>query len=202
MEKVLIGAGGFAREIRAHIGSHQRVKCFVNDEFYTPNDNDIYPLSKFDPTQHQALIAIGDPQIRSSIVDKLPKNTLYWSFIHPSAQILDINVNIGIGSVICANSILTTNINIGNHSHLNLSTTIGHDVTTGDFFTTAPGAKISGNCNIGDRVYIGTNASVKEKINITDDVVVGLNAGVVRPLIISGTYVGVPAEKIKNKRLK
>ena len=167
MKRALIGSGGFAREIMAHMGV--KLPCFVDDDFVV--DDDI-PLSKFDPNEYEVLIAIGDPNIRYNLFKKLPKNTKFFTFIHQSAQILDSNINIGEGSVICANCILTTNIKIGSHSHLNLLTTIGHDTVIGDFLTTAPGAKISGNCEIGNRVYIGTNASIKQKLKICDNAVI------------------------------
>lgn len=197
MEKVLIGAGGFAREIKAHMNNSEML-CFVDDEYYT-NIKYLRKLSEFDPLTYTALIAVGDPTDRFNIIQKLPKNTTFFSFIHPSAQILDSNIEIGEGSIICAGSILTTNIKIGKHSHLNLHTTIGHDCIIGDYFTTAPGAKVSGNCNIGNYVYLGTNSSVRQKIKITNSVTVGLNAGVVKNIIEPGTYAGIPAKLISKK---
>jgi serine acetyltransferase len=46
-------------------------------------------------------------------------------------------------------------------------------------------------------VYLGSNSSVREKTKITDDIIVGLNSGVVKNITESGTYVGVPAKRIK-----
>ena len=145
MNRCLIGAGGFAREIKWHLNM-PKMKCFVDDKFYEPNDKEIYPMSEFDPTQYHALIAIGDSKKRFEISNRLPSNTKYWSYVHRTVELLDPNIEIGEGSFICANCVLTTNIKIGKHAHLNLSSTIGHDVEIGDFFTTAPGVKISGNC--------------------------------------------------------
>jgi len=195
MRRVLIGAGGFADEVKAHIGDFT-MKCFVDDKYYTPNDKNILPLSSFDPSEYEVLIAIGDGKARKEIVNRLPKETKYFSYIHPSAEILGNDVEIGEGSIVCAGAIVTTNCIIGKHTHLNLHTTIGHDNRIGDFFTTAPGAKISGNCNIGECVYFGTNASVRQKITICDNVTIGLNAGVVKNINEPGTYVGVPAKKL------
>jgi sugar O-acyltransferase (sialic acid O-acetyltransferase NeuD family) len=195
MKKALIGAGGFANEVKAQMGDFNMI-CFIDDEYYKPNDKNILPLSQFNPNDYEVLIAVGDPTDRKDIVNKLPKKTKYFTFIHPSVQILGNDVTIGDGSIICAGSIITTNCVIGNHTHLNLQTTIGHDCRIGDFFTTAPGAKVSGNCTIGNCVYIGTNVSIKQKIEICDNVIIGLNAGVVKNILISGTYVGVPAKKI------
>jgi sugar O-acyltransferase (sialic acid O-acetyltransferase NeuD family) len=195
MEKVLIGAGGFAREIKSHMNI-PNMKCFVSDEYYYPNENNIFPLSEFDEDKYEAIIAIGNPLDRYDVSQKLPKNTKYFKFIHPSALILDSDIEIGDGSIVCANVIITTNVKIGRHAHINLQTTIGHDVIIGDFFTSAPGVKISGNCKIHDMVYIGTNASIKEKISIHSLSTIGLNAGVVKHIEQAGTYVGTPAKKI------
>jgi sugar O-acyltransferase (sialic acid O-acetyltransferase NeuD family) len=196
MKKALIGAGGFAREIKAHMNDHRMV-CFVDDKFWRPNTENIYRLSKFDPNEYKVLVAVGDPKARFDMIQRLPKETKYFTFIHPSTQILDSNIEIGEGSIICAGCILTTNIKIGNHAHLNLQTTVGHDCRVGDYFTTAPGVKISGNCEIYDCVYIGTNASIKQKISIHSFATIGMNAAVVKPIDQPGTYVGIPAKKIK-----
>ena len=196
MKRALIGAGGFAREIKAHIGDHT-MKCFVDDKYWVENDEYIFPLSHFNPKEYKVIVAIGNPRDRYDIIQRLPSETKYFSFIHPSAQTLDVNINIGEGSIVCAGCILTTNIEIGKHAHLNLQTTIGHDCKIGDYFTTAPGVKISGNCRIYDLVYIGTNASIKEKITIHSLVTIGLNSGVVKHIREPGVYVGTPVKKIK-----
>jgi sugar O-acyltransferase (sialic acid O-acetyltransferase NeuD family) len=196
MKKALIGAGGFAREIRAHMGDHT-MKCFVDDQYWKENTECIYPLSQFNPEEYEVLVAIGDPKDRFDMVSKLPTNTQYFTFIHPSAQIFGNDITIGKGSIVCAGCIITTNVKIGDHSHLNLHTTIGHDCKIGDYFTTAPGVKVSGNCKIYDCVYIGTNASIRQKISIHSMVTIGMNAAVVKHIEEPGTYVGIPAKKIK-----
>lgn len=196
MKKALIGAGGFAREIRAHMGDYT-MRCFVDDQYWEENNDHIHPLSKFNPEEYEVLVAIGDPKDRFDMVQKLPSNTKYFTFIHPSAQILGNDVTISEGSIICSGCIITTNVKIGKHTHLNLQTTIGHDCEIGDYFTTAPGAKISGNCKIYDCVYIGTNASIRQKISIHSMTTVGMNAAVAKNIESPGIYAGVPAKLIK-----
>lgn len=195
MKRALIGAGGFAKEIKAQMGDSE-MKCFVDDKFWKVNNENIYPLSKLCIEEYEVLVTIGDPKERFNLIKRLPIETKYFTFIHPSSLIFS-DIEIGEGSIICAGCILTTNIKIGKYTHLNLHTTIGHDCIIGDYFTTAPGSKISGNCTIGDNVYLGTNSSIRQKINICNDVTIGLNAGVVKDIVESGTYVGVPAKKIR-----
>jgi sugar O-acyltransferase (sialic acid O-acetyltransferase NeuD family) len=192
MKLALIGAGGFADEVRAHMGTE--LKCFVDQQYYKPNNKNILPLSEFDPYEYKVLVAIGDSRMRKNVVDKLPKETQYFTYIHHSVQIIGEDIKIGDGSILCAGVIVTTNCSFGKHTHLNLHTSIGHDNVIGDFFTTAPGARVSGNCNIGDCVYMGTNSSIRQKINVCDDVTLGLNCGVVKDIVEPGTYVGVPAK--------
>jgi sugar O-acyltransferase (sialic acid O-acetyltransferase NeuD family) len=192
MKKALIGYGGHAREVMSQMC--QKFTCFVDDEYV---DSNTLPLSKFDPNIYEVMICISDTKVRYEIVNKLPKETKYFSFIHPTALLLDDDIKIGEGSFIGAYSIITTNIEIGKHSILNRQCQIGHDSQSGDYLTMMPGSVISGHCKIGDRVYFGTNSSVREKINICDDVTIGLNSGVVKDINESGVYGGVPCKLIK-----
>ena len=192
MLKVLIGYGGHAREIMAQM--NMTLTCYVDDEFV--NENTL-PISKLRFEKCEVMVAIGDPIDRKKIVDKLPSNTKYFSFIHPTAQIMDNNIEIGEGSFVGANSIITTNVKIGKHSLLNRGCHVGHDSVIGDYLSMMPNSVISGNVNIGDCFYMGTNSSVREKINICDNVTIGLNSGVVKDINNEGVYVGLPTKKIK-----
>jgi acetyltransferase-like isoleucine patch superfamily enzyme len=199
MKKGIIGAGGFGKEIYWSLPMMDRVNTifFVDDKYYNGDDPLILPLSQFDPNEYEVVVAIGDSNDRQRMVNSLPNNTKYFTYIHPTVQIHGPDVVIGEGSIICAGSIITTNVKIGKHAHLNLITTIGHDCVIGDYFTTAPGVQISGNEVIGNRVYFGTRSCIKQKIKICDDVIIGMNAGVVNHITESGVYVGTPAKKIK-----
>lgn len=198
MLKAIIGSGGFGNEVYWSLSSKERSDCvfFVDDNYYNKQYK-TYPLSEFEPTKYEVVVAIADSSVRERIVKSLPDTTNFFTHIHPSAIILGDDVEIGEGSIICAGSIITTNVKIGKHSHLNLITTIGHDCSIGDYFTTAPGVQISGNEKIGDRVYFGTRSCIKQKLTVCDDVIIGMNAGVVNSIFESGTYVGTPAKKIK-----
>ena len=190
--KALIGYGGHARETMAQM--QLELPCFVDDEYVSDNT---LPISKFDPIKYHAMIAIGDPQIRSKIRKRLPPNTQYFTFIHPSAQIMNSSVEIGKGSFIGANTILTTSIVLGNHSILNRGNHISHDCIIGDYFSAMPNSIISGEVKIGSRVYLGANSSIKEKITICSDVILGMNSGATKDINQPGTYCNTPAQKIK-----
>lgn len=191
MKKALIGYGGHAREVMAQMRT--QIPCFVDDQYLAEGT---LPLSSFDPTEYKVLVAVGSSKDRYDIVQKLPKETKYFTFIHSTALIAG-DVKIGEGSFIGAYSILTLNIKIGKHTLLNRGNQIGHDTTIGDYFSAMPGAIVSGNVTIYDLVYMGTNSSIKEKISIHSLSTIGSNAAVVKHINEPGTYVGVPAKKIK-----
>jgi sugar O-acyltransferase (sialic acid O-acetyltransferase NeuD family) len=190
MKKAIIGYGGHAMEVFHQMNTD--VVFFVDDQYAR---GEVIPISKFNPQEYEVIIAIGDPINRKKMCEKLPKETKYITFIHPTALIGN-DVVIGQGSFIGAFSVVTTNIKIGEHSILNRSCHIGHDTIVGDFLSMMPGSIISGNCTIGNGVYLGTNSSVREKITICDNVTIGLNGGVVKNIDKSGTYVGVPVKRI------
>ena len=192
MKKAIFGYGGHAREVAMQMGGE--LTFFVDDEY---SNNFTKPLSEFDPLEYEILVAIANPGEREEIVNRLPPQTEFTTFIHPTAIISqNFDVIIGEGSFIGANSIITTNINIGKHALLNRGNHIGHDCIIGNYLSMMPGSIISGNVIIGNNVYLGTNSSIKEKLFINDDVIVGLNSGVVKNITRQGTYVGTPAKLI------
>jgi sugar O-acyltransferase (sialic acid O-acetyltransferase NeuD family) len=205
MKKICIyGAGGFAHEV--FWLAHQcgcEVDAFIDihsgeDYHGAPVKNESY----FNKEKHLAVVAVGNPKIREKIVKQIIDRhgmTAFTTLVSPTANLMGPNIEVGHGSVVCANCILTCDIQLGSFSQLNLSTTIGHDTTTGDFFTTAPGVHVSGKVTVGQRVYLGTNASTVEGITICDDVTIGAAACVSKDILEGGVYVGVPAKKLEKK---
>lgn len=191
MKKVLIGNGGHAREVMAQM--EVNLLRFVDDQYV---DEHTLPLSQFDPKKHIAMVAVADSRDRYDIIQRLPKETQFFTFIHPTALLME-DIEIGEGSFIGAYSILTTNIKIGKHAILNRGNHIGHDCQIGNYFSAMPGAIVSGNVKIYDLVYMGNNSSIREKLSIHSLTTIGMNSAVVKHIEESGVYVGCPA--IKNK---
>jgi sugar O-acyltransferase (sialic acid O-acetyltransferase NeuD family) len=191
MKKALVGYGGHAKEVMSQMGT--KLTCFVDDGF------DVYgtrPLSEFNPKEYVLMVAIADPRDRYDVIQKLPKDTQFFTFIHPTALLMG-DVEIGEGSFVGAYSILTTNIKIGKHAILNRGNQIGHDCEIGDYFSAMPGAIVSGNVKIHDLVYMGNNSSIREKLSIHSLSTIGMNSAVVKHIEEPGIYVGCPAKIIK-----
>ena len=178
MKKALIGNGGHAREVQVQMGIE--LFRFVSD-----------------PEKYVVMITVSNSKDREDILKKLPIDTQYFTFIHPTAQLMSEDITIGEGSFIGANSIITCNVKIGKHAILNRGVHIGHDCRVGDYFSAMPGSIVSGNVTLGNKVYLGTNSCIREKISICDDVTIGLSTGIVKDIKESGVYAGYPIKKIK-----
>ena len=192
MKMALVGYGGHAREVMAQMGV--KLTCFVDDKYSVYGTK---PLSDFDPNEYALMVAVADSKDRFDIIQRLPKETKYFTWIHPTALIMSDDIEIGEGSFIGAYSILTSNIKLGKHAILNRGNHIGHDCEIGDYFSAMPGAIVSGDVKIYDCVYMGNNSSIKEKLSIHSMCKIGMNAAVVKHIEDNGTYVGVPVKIIK-----
>ena len=193
MKLALFGYGGHAREVASQI--NEPIEFFVDDEY---SNEYAKPISSFNPKIYSIMVAVADSRERKKIVETLPNDTKYFTFVHPTALMMNKDIEIGEGSFIGAYSILTTNIKIGKHGILNRGNHIGHDCSIGDYFSAMPGAVVSGNVIIGEKVYMGTNSSIKEKLHISSNVIIGSNGAVVKNINTGGVYVGVPV-KFKKK---
>ena len=191
MIKALIGFGGHAREVIAQMGL--KLTCFVDDKFVT---DDCLPISSFDPEKYCVMVAIANSKDRFDVIQRLPKDTNFFTFVHPTALLLG-DIEIGEGSFIGAYSILTTNIKIGKHALLNRGNQIGHDCNIGDYFSAMPGSIVSGNVTIYDLVYMGNNSSIREKLSIHSLSTIGMNSAVVKSIDQPGIYVGCPSKLLK-----
>lgn len=207
---LIIGAGGFARELLWLIedcmaaGEVWEICGIVGDAqgFHTHAQHllmrtDAEAIHQFSPEDTQFLIAIGNARVRSKIAQRYVEAGFSSAppVIHPSVRRSQ-QVRIGAGTIICAGSTLTTDIEIGQHCVINLHCTVGHDAAIGDCSVLAPSVNISGNVRIGASVQIGTAAVVIPNVSIADHIQVGAGAVVTQSLAEIGTYVGVPAKKI------
>ena len=205
---VVFGASGFAKEVEwlFYDMHHTEIDFFIDKEIVGTLDRPI--LLEVDFLTNLAtsslvnvFIGIGNTIVREKIYEKLKENqnVRFENLIHPSVIYDKRNqgLSLGKGVVICANNTLTTNIRLGDFVHLNIDSTVGHDTTIGNFVTISPGSHISGKVQIGNHVFLGTGAVILENISICDHTIIGAGAVVSKSIVEPGTYVGIPARKIK-----
>lgn len=208
---VILGAGGFAREVLDVIEAMQAAGeavepagFVVDTEYFKPGQiiNDLPVLGDFDwlaehAAAYSAVCAIGSPSVRLRMTESAASvGVEFANVIHPRAT-MTTRVSIGSGVVVTAGVVMTTNVVVRDHVHINLNCTVGHDAVLDRFATLAPGVHVSGSVTIGEGAYLGTGSVILEGIGIGDWSTIGAGAVANRAVEPNATAVGVPAKVIK-----
>ncbi|MEI7374902.1 NeuD/PglB/VioB family sugar acetyltransferase [Dickeya chrysanthemi] len=97
---------------------------------------------------------------------------------------------------------------IGHHAHVGPKTIIGdacivntgavieHDCSIGNYTHVSVNSTIAGGCTIGDFCFIGAASTIIDGISVGDNIVLGAGGCFIKNIIQSGTYVGVPANRL------
>ncbi|MCR8635085.1 acetyltransferase [Paenibacillus radicis (ex Xue et al. 2023)] len=137
---------------------------------------------------------VGSPQLKKRLVQKTRDYgfSLAETIVHPAVQ-LSRKIHLGIGSILCAGTILTINVHIGHFVIVNSGVTLAHDVKICDYATISPGVHISGNVTVEEGAFIGTGSALREKITIGPWSMIGGGAFVKDDVPGGVLYAGVPA---------
>tara|TARA_B110000046_G_scaffold102971_1_gene110666 strand:+ start:159 stop:806 length:648 start_codon:yes stop_codon:yes gene_type:complete len=207
---VIIGAGGFGREVKMLIdqineGSLQyNLLGFYDDS--VQKGTEVFGLEVLGSveelnqvTKPTAIsIAIGSPKVKKDIKDKLSNPMLSFPrLIHPSVILGISSETIGIGAIICAGTIITVNITIGEFVILNLGCTVGHDTVIGNYCSFMPQSNIAGEVILGEAVYVGMGVGIINQVTVGNNVTLGAGSVVVKNISSNCLAVGIPAKVIK-----
>ena len=210
---VIIGAGGFAREVldvleavNTRKDAYEILGFIVDPDFAKAGVvvNDKPVLGGFDwlgahREDVKAVCGVGEPQLRFRLVERAKSvGARFFSVIHPGA-ILTRWVTLGEGTIITAGCLLTNRIRIGDHVLVNLDCTIGHDTVIEDFVTLSPGVHVSGNVIIREGSSVGTGANIIEKKTLGAWSTLGAGTTVVQDVPDNSTVVGVPGKVIRTR---
>lgn len=147
--------------------------------------------------EYDLFVAIGNNYTRKQFHKKLENvGASIPVLIHPSA-IIGKEVKIQPGTVVMAGTVINSSTNIGKSCIINTSSSIDHDCIIGENVHISPGANLAGNVVIGNNSWIGVGSVISNNVCITDDCQIGAGAVVVDNITVPGTYVGIPARRIK-----
>jgi sugar O-acyltransferase (sialic acid O-acetyltransferase NeuD family) len=206
---VIIGAGGFGREVKwlideiNEVGRQWNFLGFIDDNLSKGtivNDSIVIgDLAWLNEQNLNVVCAIGDPNVKKRVLDQLTNSdNKYPVLIHPDVRMSKF-IDIGEGTIICSGCILTVNIKIGKHVIINLDSTVGHDAIIGDYSTILPSVNISGHVNIEELVSVGTGAKIIQELSIGRNTIIGAGAIVTKDIPKNVVAVGIPAKPIKTR---
>lgn len=207
---VIIGAGGFGREVAWLVERMNKMEQryhlagFVDDGKQPGELIDDYPVlgnMEWLLSQEEDLsiaVAVGNAGTRKRLAQIVQKKRgiIFPNLIDPSVRMSE-RVQLGMGNIITAGTTMTVDILLGDFNILNLHSTVGHDVRMESYITVYPGANISGAVTIGECCELGTGCQIIQGLSITEQVILGAGAVVTKNIVQKGTYVGVPAQKVR-----
>lgn len=213
---VIIGAGGFGREVewlierineqmnKATGKSLWNILGYIDDGVeigtevngYTVLGGSDYLINRITPLA--VTCAIGASKTRKKAIEKIKSNDnlSFPNLIDPSVQ-MSSHIKLGVGNIICAENILTVNISVEDFCIINLNCTVGHDAILSSFVTLYPSVNISGNTYLGECVELGTGTQIIQGKKIGSGTIVGAGAVVVKDLPEECVAVGSPCRPIR-----
>lgn len=197
---VIIGAGGHGRVVADTVElCGDTVLGFLDDSDATHSKVNIIgkvaDAEKYCDNETYLFVAIGNCKVRERIMNGLPKAKWYTA-IHPSAVISPTAI-IGEGTCFMPNSVINNGAVVGRGVIVNTCASIDHDCFVADFVHLACGAHLAGTVTVGKNTWIGIGAIISNNISVCDNLIIGAGAVVVNDITEQGTYVGVPAKRIK-----
>ena len=198
---IIVGAGGHSKVVADIVRSCGDFVCGFLDDNFTERKGfygseiigKICDYSTY-VDDCEFVIAIGNGKAREKIVNSL--KCRWYTAIHSSA-IISNSAKIDQGTVIMPNAVVNADARIGKHSIINTGSIVEHDCIIGDYTHIAPKSVVCGASCVGNHTWIGTGSAVSNLVNICDGVLIGAGGVVVKDICEAGTYVGVPARKIK-----
>ena len=183
---VIVGAGGFGREIASwcldsfgsktniifiddtkkgavRIGSHELTIAYTLKEYKKTNNDKI-------------LMGLANPLAKKNIAENFQKRGIQFStFVHKSV-IASPGAKLGKGTIVCPNSVLSDNVVLGKFVTVNLCCTVGHDAFLDDYNTLSSHVDIMGGCKIGKMVFWGSGSRIIPEKYIADGCKIGAGA--------------------------
>lgn len=210
---IILGAGGFAREVAWLIRDINRVK--PSYEFLGYIVSDLSRLGEHDSlkqvlgdytwierhrTRIDAIaIGIGNPAHRLKVAAEIEAcfPDLSWpSLVHPTVQLDCGSATIGPGVLLCAGVIATVNITVEAHAKVDVACSLGHETRLGKGCALNPGANIAGGVVLGEAVLVGAGAQILQYVRVGDGATVGAGAVVTKDVLPGETVVGIPAKPL------
>lgn len=206
---IIMGAGGHGRvcaEIAVQSGDFAEVvfsdarapHAAAEAGFAVPYDDQA--LAGLDPAAFCAFVGLGQLDTgteRIALFDRLRSLGFCLPVLCSRSAHLAPSARVGEGSLVSHMAVVNTGARIGVNCIINSLALVEHDARVADHVHIATGAVVNGGAVIGQRTLVGSHATVNHGISVCSRVLIGSGAVVVRDITQPGTYVGVPAVRLR-----
>jgi len=209
MKTLIVGAGGFGRELYWWLHSHadriwaESFAGFLDDDLtalapfsdYSPGV--IGRIADYQPNAgDQFVLAIANPTTKLQIAESLEaRGAKFATFVH-SECITVSNARMGRGCVLCPRAGLSCDVTIGNFVTINCYSGVAHDARLDDGCTLSSYCDVMGGAQLGRGVFLASHACILPGVVIGNFAKVGAGSVTIRNVRPDTTVMGVPAARV------
>lgn len=201
MKLSLVGAGGHARCLVPLLMQLKLEVEGIYDNSFTPNANEIIegiPVKGFieDVSKDSKIvISKGNCTDLKYLSNQFSSQLYAENLVHGSAVVE--SKAIGTNNQILALSYISATSEIGNSNIIYSQSVIEHEVILGNYNVITVNVSLCGRVKVGNSCFFGAGSTVLPGVKICDNVTIGAGAVVTKTIDEAGTYVGIPAKRIK-----
>ena len=205
---VIIGAGGFAREVLAwaeqsvQFGREWTIKGFIDDNPEALRDRPspgrlLGRIQDYQPQDEDRFVcAIGMPAPKRECSELIAARGGRFTRIIHRTSVLGHEVELGDGVILCPHTVVSANNRLGRSVAVNLHSSVDHDAQVGDWTQINSHCDITGGAIIGSEVWFGSHVVVAPGVRVGDRARLGAGAVILRDVDPGITVAGVPARRI------
>ncbi|HUG11337.1 MAG TPA: NeuD/PglB/VioB family sugar acetyltransferase [Opitutaceae bacterium] len=201
-ELVILGAGGFGREMHAWASqsvSGLAVKGFLDDnlnalESFPGRSPILGRIIEYKPGPAEVFTcAMGNVEYKRRCAELiLSRGGVFETIVHASAVVGE-RVRLGTGVILCPHTAVGSDASLGDFVTLNMHSTVAHDAVIGRWCQLHCHVDITGGVVLGEGVVVGTHACVLPGVRVGNGALIGAGAVVTRDVPAGMTVFGNPA---------
>lgn len=199
---IIYGCGGHARSV-----ANVALKKYLQNQILLLDENAVDGEKILGCSVKREYTLLENQGYIVAIGDNLKRKKLYETLLRGQAgkpeSVISEQADIGWkakierGTFVASGTHIGPEAWIGEDTIINTGSVIEHEAMIGDHTHIAPHVTICGRSRIGDNVFCGAGSIVIDKITVCNNVIIGAGAVVKEDILEAGTYVGVPAKKIR-----
>ncbi len=208
MNVVIVGAGGFAREMHELlpsflVGTKYTFQGFLGRDCGSLTASQLGgPLlgdpERYSPSQDQRFVlAIGEMEARLRIVDRLQcQGGQFLTLIHPRALVAS-TAELASGVIIYPFAAVSNNAKLDACVKLNYYASVGHDTQLGKCCLLAPYATVNGFSVLEDGCYMSTHSTVAPQVRMGEQAKLSANSAAMQNVPPNSIVFGVPGRAVR-----
>lgn len=206
---IIIGAGGFGREVLAwagqslQVGREWAIKGFIDDNLEALRERPapapvLGRIEDHQPASDEVFIcALGVPALKRRCSEMIvARGGRFVNLVHRTV-VMGYEVRLGAGVVLCPHSVVSSNTRLGRGVAINLHSTVDHDAVVGDWTQVNCHCDLTAGVSIGAEVFLGSRVTLFPGVRVGDRAHLGGGSVVTRDVPEGVKVFGNPAKRVE-----